>query len=114
MSEQTEIQFVEGMIAKKPSEKAPWVKVKLAIKKAEFVEFLAKTDMNNLWMNIDVCESKAGKWYAKVDTWKPEKQEGQYTQTEEQKAFDDIKPSDIHGSVEAPSGSEILSDSITF
>jgi len=62
--------FVDGLIAKKPSDKAPeWVKVNLSIKREELAAWL--TGQGDEWINVQVCESKNGKWYAEVDTWKP-------------------------------------------
>ena len=62
--------FVEGLIAKKPRDKAPeWVKVNLSIKREELAAWL--TGQGDEWINVQVCESKNGKWYAEVDTWKP-------------------------------------------
>ena len=62
--------FVEGLIAKKPRDKAPeWVKVNLSIKREELAAWL--TGQGDEWINVQVCESKNGKWYAEVDTWNP-------------------------------------------
>ena len=62
--------FVDGLIAKKPRDKAPeWVKVNLSIKREELVAWL--TGQSDEWINVQVCESKTGRWYAEVDTWKP-------------------------------------------
>jgi len=62
--------FVDGLIAKKPRDKAPeWVKVNLSIKREELAAWL--TGQGDEWINVQVCESKNGKWYAEVDTWKP-------------------------------------------
>tara|TARA_R110000803_G_scaffold114110_1_gene182592 strand:- start:206 stop:442 length:237 start_codon:yes stop_codon:yes gene_type:complete len=62
--------FVNGLMAKKPRDTAPdWVKCNISIKREELIGFLAaQTDE---WINVQVCESKGGKWYAEVDTWKP-------------------------------------------
>lgn len=64
-------QFVNGLIVKPPHEKAPdFVKCAISIKRGELVTFLrAQTDE---WINIDVKESKGGKWYAEVNSWKPD------------------------------------------
>ena len=60
--------FVEGLIAKKPRDKAPeWVKVNLSIKREELAAWL--TGQGDEWINVQVCESKNGKWYAEVDIW---------------------------------------------
>jgi len=62
--------FVDGLIAKKPRDKAPeWVKVRLSIKREELAAWL--TGQGDEWINVQVCESKTGRWYAEVDTWKP-------------------------------------------
>jgi hypothetical protein len=62
--------FVDGLLAKQPDEKAPdWVKCKLSIKREELASWLA--GQSEEWLNVQVCESKSGKWYAEVDTWKP-------------------------------------------
>jgi hypothetical protein len=62
--------FVDGLMAKKPNEKAPeWVKCNISIKREELAAWL--TGQSDEWINVQVCESKGGKWYAEVDTWKP-------------------------------------------
>ena len=62
--------FVDGLMAKKPNEKAPeWVKCNISIKREELAAWL--TGQSDEWINGQVCESKGGKWYAEVDTWKP-------------------------------------------
>ena len=62
--------FVDGLIAKKPRDNAPdWIKCNLSIKREELASWLA--GQGEEWLNVQVCESKSGKWYAEVDTWKP-------------------------------------------
>ena len=62
--------FVDGLMAKKPNDKAPdWVKCNISIKRADLSAWLST--QNEEWINVQVCESKGGKWYAEVDTWKP-------------------------------------------
>jgi hypothetical protein len=62
--------FVDGLMAKKPSDRAPdWVKCNISIKREELSEWLA--GQNDEWINVQVCEGKGGKWYAEVDSWKP-------------------------------------------
>jgi hypothetical protein len=69
-------EFVNGLIAKAPHEKAPdFVKVDISIKREELIKWLSGKQED--WININVKESKGGKWYAEVNDWKPEaKQEG--------------------------------------
>jgi hypothetical protein len=62
--------FVNGLLAKKPRDTAPdWVKCNISIKREELIQFL--TEQTDEWINVQVCESRGGKWYAEVDTWKP-------------------------------------------
>ena len=68
MSEQN---FIKGLIVKAPSEKAPdFVKAKLSIKREELISWL--NTQEGEWINADILVSKEGKYYAKLDTWKPE------------------------------------------
>ena len=71
-----EIEFVEGLFVKAPHPKAPdFVKAQISIKvedlgkwlRAKYKESLA----NEGWINLDVKESKGGKWYAAVSNYKP-------------------------------------------
>jgi hypothetical protein len=65
--------FTKGLIAKKPHDNAPdFVKATLSIKVDEFIEWLGENS-NKGWVNIDVKESRGGKWYAELNDWKPKK-----------------------------------------
>ena len=73
-----EIEFVDGLLVKPPHERAPsFVKAQISIKVEDLGKWLreqykaGKTD----WINIDVKESKGGKWYAAVSTYKPKERE---------------------------------------
>lgn len=69
MSQETE--FVNGLIVKAPHERAPeYVKAKLSIRREELIAWL-QTKPDD-WINVEVKESRNGKWYAAVDGWKPE------------------------------------------
>lgn len=71
-----EIEFVNGMIVKAPHQNAPdFVKAAISIKVADLSEWLSQRDEE--WVNIDVKESKGGKWYASVSTFKPKQREEQ-------------------------------------
>lgn len=62
--------FINGLMAKKPNDNSPeWVKCNISIKREELIGWL--TEQTDEWINAQVCESKGGKWYAEVDTWKP-------------------------------------------
>jgi hypothetical protein len=67
----TENKMAAGLIIKPARDNAPdYVRGRMSIKVAEFsawLESVAKSE----WVNLDILESKAGKLYAKLDTWKP-------------------------------------------
>lgn len=66
----SDIQYINGLIVKAPNERAPdYVKAKLSIKRAELIAWLQ--GQTGEWINADVKVSQGGKWYAAVDTWKP-------------------------------------------
>ena len=70
-----EKQFVDGLIAKNPGDNTPsFVKAKLSFKLDEFKEWVGncvKAEPGIEWLNVEVKESKNGKWYAERVTWKP-------------------------------------------
>lgn len=68
MSNETE--FVDGLIVKAPRDGAPdFVKASISIKREELAAWLAGREGE--WVNVDVKESKGGKWYAAVNNYKP-------------------------------------------
>jgi len=69
-----DMKFVNGLIAKKPHERAPeFVKAKLSMRREELIEWLQQ--QSGEWVNADVKESRAGTWYISVDDWKPNNQQ---------------------------------------
>lgn len=68
-----EIEFVDGLVVKKPHERAPdFVKASISIKVADLGVWLReKHKAGEEWVNIDVKEAKSGKWYAAVSNFKP-------------------------------------------
>jgi len=67
----SEIKFINGISAKKPPESiASFVKAKVSIKREELIETLKKS--TDEWINLDLKESKEGKYYFQVNEWKPE------------------------------------------
>jgi len=67
----TDKQFIPGLYVKPPHEKAPdYVKCKISLKRAEVAAYLASQSEG--WINLDVKVSKDGKWYAEINTWKPQ------------------------------------------
>jgi len=66
--------FIPGLYFKKPSEKAPsFIIGSLSAKKQELIDFLAHQEGD--WVNMVIKESKGGKQYIELDTWKPEEKE---------------------------------------
>lgn len=64
-------EFVDGLIIKKPGDRAPdFIKCNISIKRKDLGNWLRGKD--DEWINVDVKESKNGKWYAEVNTWKPD------------------------------------------
>ena len=62
-------QFVDGLIVKPPHERAPdFVKAAISIKREELIAWLGSQSGD--WINLDVKESKQGKWYAEVNDYK--------------------------------------------
>lgn len=70
---ENDIEFVSGLLVKPPHEKAPdFVKARISIKVEDLGKWLrAKYKAGEEWVNVDVKESKGGKWYASVSTFKP-------------------------------------------
>ena len=70
-----DIEFVDGLIVKAPHENAPdFVKASISIKVEDLGKWLReKYKAKQEWVNIDVKESKGGKWYAAVSTYDPKK-----------------------------------------
>lgn len=73
-NQQSDKVFVDGMIVKSgPGGDIPWVKAKVSIKLDEFGAWIAaqkKADPSIEWINIDINESRGGKWYAERNMWK--------------------------------------------
>lgn len=64
------VEFVNGLIVKAPRNGAPdYVIAAISIKREELIAWLqGKSDE---WINVDVKESRGGKWYASVNAYKP-------------------------------------------
>ncbi len=66
-----EKQFVDGLRVKERSDRTPdWIKMQLAINREQLIAWLQ--NRTEQWIDIDIKESKAGKMYCEVNTWKPE------------------------------------------
>lgn len=66
-----ENKFVDGMIAKAPSDKAPeWIIANVSLKRDELIPWLQGQPDN--WINLQLKRSdRSGKLYFAVDQWKP-------------------------------------------
>ena len=81
-----EKQFAKGFYPKKRREGAPdFVLGKMSVNRIQALEWLS--EQTDEWINLDLKEGKSGKCYAEVDTWKPEKKEGD--QPAQEKPADD-------------------------
>jgi len=66
--------FIDGMMIKPPSEKAPdFIKGSISVKCKEFNEFM-KAHQNEGWLNIDIKKSKGGKLYLALNTYRKKKE----------------------------------------
>lgn len=93
-------EFVDGLIVKAPRDGAPdFVKCSISIKRKDLGNWLRAKDDD--WINLDVKESKQGKWYAEVNDWKPQqdqaakKPSGQQSTAPSGNQFDDFEDQDI-------------------
>jgi len=70
MSEKQEPIFPKGLIFKAPRDGAPnFVKGSISIKRAELIGWL--NTFTDEWISLDLKESKQGKYYAQLNTFKP-------------------------------------------
>ncbi len=89
-----DIEFVNGLIVKEPHANAPdFVKCAISIKVSDLVAWLSQRDEE--WVNIDVKESKGGKWYAAVSTFKPKQRDS----APEQKPGANVPASEYDGDI---------------
>ena len=87
-------QFINGLIAKAPHERAPeYVKAKLSIKREELIAWLR--GQTGEWINADIKVSQNGKWYCAVDTWKPNNESRQPRPQQRSPVADDFQDSEI-------------------
>ena len=82
----SETQFIDGLIVKAPVKKdgsplPDYIKAKGSIHREDLMAWLACQEGE--WINFEVKQSKQGKYYAAVDTWKPDPaySEGRATQS---------------------------------
>ena len=84
----SDIEFVNGLMAKAPHPNAPdFVKGALSINREGLIAWLTARD--DEWINADIKESRAGKWYVAVNDYKPA--------NDPQPAANDAPPADEGG-----------------
>ena len=89
----SEVEFINGLMFKAPSEKAPYfVKAKGSIKVKELMATLMEIDGE--WVNFDVKVSRGGKWYAAIDRWEPSKDQQYKEGIAQAREATAIKPKD--------------------
>jgi len=78
----SEIIFVKGMFVNAPRDGAPsFVKGSLAIKPAELSAWLEEQTPNEKgYIKINLKEGRDMKWYAELDTWKPDASKQKHNQ----------------------------------
>lgn len=64
--------FADGVIFKRSNNAPDFVIGNLSIKVSEFAKFV-KAHAKNDWLNLQVKQSKDGKYYVELDTWQPDK-----------------------------------------
>lgn len=78
----TDIDFVDGLIAKEPRDGAPdFMRLSLSIRRMELIQWLSEREGD--WINVDVKESRSGKLYCAVNNWKPENRQQPASQSRE-------------------------------
>tara|TARA_R110002049_G_scaffold281333_1_gene460831 strand:- start:4051 stop:4335 length:285 start_codon:yes stop_codon:yes gene_type:complete len=90
-----EKQFIDGMLVKPPHERAPdFVKCSGGFRRLAMIEYLQ--NQTGDYVNFDIKESRNGKWYAELNTYKPETAKrpdvGQSSPPQDASTFDDDIP----------------------
>lgn len=97
--------FAKGIYFDKPREGSPdFVKGRISVNVAEFIEFAKKHEKKSGYINLDLKKSKEGKLYLELNTWTPKEKVENITDEEAEKKLnelsdtstdDSINPSDI-------------------
>ena len=90
----SDIQFIDGLVVQAPRDNAPeYVKARLWIKREELIAWLQSQQGESI--NADVKVSQNGKWYAAVDTWKPNQSGSPQRQAPKPAPADDFESDSI-------------------
>jgi hypothetical protein len=66
--------FADGFIFKRKENAPDFVVGSQSIKVEEAIAFL-QANQKNGWVNLDIKQSKGGKYYCQLDTWQPKPKE---------------------------------------
>ena len=96
----SDIEFAGGIFPKAPHPRAPdFVKGQIRIKIDDAISFLeSKRDSGKNWIDLDVKESRGGKWYASVNTWQEDRSQNSSNWDETSSDTDDA-PEDVYGDI---------------
>tara|TARA_R110000796_G_scaffold51680_9_gene121961 strand:- start:998 stop:1276 length:279 start_codon:yes stop_codon:yes gene_type:complete len=74
--------FADGFLFKKRESAPEWVVGSISVKVDEAIGFLTSNAKNG-WVNLNVNQSRGGKYYIELDTFVPKKQEPSSTKEKE-------------------------------
>jgi len=63
--------FADGFIVKRKDSAPEFVVASVSVKVEDFGKFV-KEHQENGWLNMDIKKSQQGKFYAELNTWKPD------------------------------------------
>ena len=72
MSNMKDKTFADGFLFSKNPQAPEFVVGKLSLVVDDAVKFLREHTDSKGWVNLDIKQSKAGKYYLELNTWKPE------------------------------------------
>src|SRR5690348_11929338 len=90
--------FATGIYASAPHENAPeFVKAKISIKVAEAIAFLQENEKQSGYVDLDIKESKGGKWYVELNEYVPKERTQREPKPPGEVEYpqEDINPDDI-------------------
>jgi len=73
---ENEKKFIDGLRIKRNDKAPEFIICSIAVKEDTFLDFCAMNCNGQGWMNIEVAKSRAGKYYAYLNTWNPDNQSG--------------------------------------
>jgi len=83
--------FADGFIFKRKENAPDFVVGSQSIKVEEAIAFLQQNQKNG-WVNLDIKQSKGGKYYCQLDTWQPKSKDFKDEVTEMVSKSEDAMP----------------------